>query len=518
MTSRKRSALEEENAAASNLYSWEKGINASWEAVKEDEQGNIIPLSSNAERDRIHLLKKARITQSIRRGLIRFLVVAVDLSQSAGEKDYRPSRLEVCKQQLQQFFVQFYDQNPISQLSLMVTRDRLAEKVSDLSGNPKHHIQKLQTLLEVRGLASLQNTLQLASAMLKHIPNYGSREILIVYNSLSSCDPGNIFDTIDVMRSLRIRVHVICLSAELFICKHIAEVTGGMFAVALDQQHLRDLLSQLTVPPADITSATDPALNVTDFIFMGFPKRSFDPYPLFSYDGRRVTLSSSAYVCPRCVTRATEIPTQCCVCNLQLNSSSHIARSFHHLFPVPLFVEYTVHVSGNSGGQRQSFTALLYRHAPPAPPLPQLETENTSQSLVLSLTSQKQNEEVPMTPPPPPPPSSPPASPTTSTSSSPPPPPPPDLSPPRHTSAAKTSAPPPQRSDNRNGRSSEEADEEVADETVELTSPELSRCRGCLTSLLRENKVIFRCLTCSHFFCVDCDVFIHETLHNCPGC
>ncbi len=422
MTSRKRSALEEENAAASNLYSWEKGINASWEAVKEDEEGNIIPLSSNAERDRIHLLKKARITQSIRRGLIRFLVVAVDLSQSAGEKDYRPSRLEVCKQQLQQFFVQFYDQNPISQLSLMVTRDRLAEKVSDLSGNPKHHIQKLQTLLEVRGLASLQNTLQLASAMLKHIPNYGSREILIVYNSLSSCDPGNIFDTIDVMRSLRIRVHVICLSAELFICKHIAEVTGGMFAVALDQQHLRDLLSQLTVPPADVTSATDPALNVTDFIFMGFPKRSFDPYPLFSYDGRRVTLSSSAYVCPRCVTRATDIPTQCCVCNLQLNSSS------------------------------------------------------------------------------------------------PPPPPPPDLSPPRHTSAAATSPPPPQRSENRNGRSSEEADEEVADETVELMSPELSRCRGCLTSLLRENKVIFRCLTCSHFFCVDCDVFIHETLHNCPGC
>jgi transcription initiation factor TFIIH subunit 2 len=26
------------------------------------------------------------------------------------------------------------------------------------------------------------------------------------------------------------------------------------------------------------------------------------------------------------------------------------------------------------------------------------------------------------------------------------------------------------------------------------------------------------CPDCKNVFCVDCDSFLHETLHNCPGC
>jgi len=72
---------------------------------------------------------------------------------------------------------------------------------------------------------------------------------------------------------------------------------------------------------------------------MGFPKRVSDTMMGFAYDGHKIVSTITAFVCPRCCTRATEIPTQCCVCGLQLNSSSHIARSHHHLFPVPLFHE-----------------------------------------------------------------------------------------------------------------------------------------------------------------------------------
>lgn len=28
----------------------------------------------------------------------------------------------------------------------------------------------------------------------------------------------------------------------------------------------------------------------------------------------------------------------------------------------------------------------------------------------------------------------------------------------------------------------------------------------------------YRCSRCSSDFCIDCDVFVHEVLHNCPGC
>ena len=28
----------------------------------------------------------------------------------------------------------------------------------------------------------------------------------------------------------------------------------------------------------------------------------------------------------------------------------------------------------------------------------------------------------------------------------------------------------------------------------------------------------YECTTCGSFFCIDCDVFAHEVVHNCPGC
>lgn len=28
----------------------------------------------------------------------------------------------------------------------------------------------------------------------------------------------------------------------------------------------------------------------------------------------------------------------------------------------------------------------------------------------------------------------------------------------------------------------------------------------------------YECETCGEHFCIDCDVFCHEVVHNCPGC
>lgn len=45
----------------------------------------------------------------------------------------------------------------------------------------------------------------------------------------------------------------------------------------------------------------------------------------------------TAYVCPRCGSRCCELPNECAVCGAMLILSSHLARSFHHLFPLPDF-------------------------------------------------------------------------------------------------------------------------------------------------------------------------------------
>jgi transcription factor Ssl1 len=41
----------------------------------------------------------------------------------------------------------------------------------------------------------------------------------------------------------------------------------------------------------------------------------------------------------RCKGRVVELPCSCHICGLTLVSSPHLARSFHHLFPVHAFAE-----------------------------------------------------------------------------------------------------------------------------------------------------------------------------------
>ena len=61
-----------------------------------------------------------------------------------------------------------------------------------------------------------------------------------------------------------------------------------------------------------------------------------------------------------------------------------------------------------------------------------------------------------------------------------------------------------------------------------------THCYGCQTALpplkppqKETNGIIsevpsgtqrFECPSCHNHFCIDCDLFCHETLHNCPGC
>lgn len=33
----------------------------------------------------------------------------------------------------------------------------------------------------------------------RHLPSHGSREVVVVFGSLTTCDPGNIHDTIDAL-------------------------------------------------------------------------------------------------------------------------------------------------------------------------------------------------------------------------------------------------------------------------------------------------------------------------------
>ena len=60
--------------------------------------------------------------------------------------------------------------------------------------------------------------------------------------SLTTCDPGDIHNTIQACRAANIRCSVISLAAEVRVYKKLAKDTDGVFSVILDDVHLRDLL------------------------------------------------------------------------------------------------------------------------------------------------------------------------------------------------------------------------------------------------------------------------------------
>mmetsp|Transcript_3700 Transcript_3700/g.16249 ORF Transcript_3700/g.16249 Transcript_3700/m.16249 type:complete len:402 (+) Transcript_3700:95-1300(+) len=316
---------------AASLKAWEKHYQAerTWEDLEEDETGRLrITHGDKQYREKRRKIAMAAANSHVCKGMIRFLYVVVDLSQAVNEADMRPSRLAVVSGILYKFFREYFNQNPLSQLGLVVTRNGIAERLTELSGSPESHITALKENLEAAGDMSIQNSLEQVQSSLAQLPTYGTREVLFVVSALSSCDPGNVHTAIAAAKSANVRVSVVSVAAELHICRRMTEETGGMFGVSQSQHHLEDLLMAHAPPPPLNEQATKASL-----VEMGFPqKRPLDKGAFFSGRG-------GEYVCPRCASRVEELPAQCSVCSLTLVSSPHLARSYHHLFPVAPFEE-----------------------------------------------------------------------------------------------------------------------------------------------------------------------------------
>ncbi|KAJ8768819.1 hypothetical protein K2173_023723 [Erythroxylum novogranatense] len=393
---------EEDDLDEDGMDAWERTYTdeRSWESLQEDESGLLRPIDNKAiyhaqYRRRLRSLSTAGNAARIQKGLIRFLYVVVDLSRAAGVMDFRPSRMAMIAKHVEAFIREFFDQNPLSQMALVTIKDGVAHCLTELGGSPEAHIKTLMGKLGCSGDSSLQNALELVHGYLDPIPSYGHREVLILYSSLSTCDPGDIMETIQKCKQSKLRCSVIGLAAELFICKHLCQETGGSYSVALDEGHFKELILEHAPPPPAIAE-----FAIANLIKMGFPQRAAEG-SISICSCHKEAKVGEGYICPRCKARACELPTECRICGLTLVSSPHLARSYHHLFPIAPFDDL--------------------------PPSRQSEPHNRSHRT----------------------------------------------------------------------------------------------CFGCQQSLLiTGNKpgLCVACPKCKHTFCLDCDIYIHESLHNCPGC
>lgn len=78
---------------------------------------------------------------------------------------------------------------------------------------------------------------------------FSSREVVLLSASLSTCDPGDVFQTVEAAVAARVRCTVIALAAQMHLLKHLAYVTGGTSHVVLDEPHFKELLFAVTLPP-----------------------------------------------------------------------------------------------------------------------------------------------------------------------------------------------------------------------------------------------------------------------------
>lgn len=235
----------------------------------------------------------------------------------------------------------------------------------------------------------------------------------------------------------QITVTVIGLAAQVAICRTLVTRTNpginstDLYGVALNEQHYRDLFMRATTPPVTAHPSTAPTgdereediAGKSSLLMMGFPSRIVEASKSLCACHSRPT--RGGYLCSRCSSKVCALPSTCPACGLTLILSTHLARSYHHLFPLRNWAEVSWARASKHSDQPACFGCQT-----PFPTIPSRETQLAR----------------------------------------------------RNKSSANQGA----STKGREGGVSESGR--------------------------------YECATCARFFCIDCDVFAHEIVHNCPGC
>src|SRR3989338_4284680 len=140
---------EEEDQQKKKQHKWEGEYLHAWKGIEEskEERENAELRRRLAKRESRNKRAKAEETSEgsslVKRGLSRHVVVVADISLAGEQVDYRPCRGESMIQNLSLFVSTFFQENPISQLSVVVAHNSVAEKLTELSGNAAKHTAAL---------------------------------------------------------------------------------------------------------------------------------------------------------------------------------------------------------------------------------------------------------------------------------------------------------------------------------------------------------------------------------------
>ena len=119
-----------------DYFSWEASYSKVWSVILDDDFDSI----QNSIK-KFNALQQKRLTRNIslipglKKGLIRNFIIIIDASKVGNETDLYPTRIKWLLNRIKEFSNEYFEQNPLCQLGILITKDGIAEKVSDLTSN-----------------------------------------------------------------------------------------------------------------------------------------------------------------------------------------------------------------------------------------------------------------------------------------------------------------------------------------------------------------------------------------------
>ncbi|KAI3385563.1 hypothetical protein SNEBB_008543 [Seison nebaliae] len=244
------------------LYSWEEEYRYSWNQIQEDEKGcldeyirnfELLTESNRLENERARMKFKSKTS---RKNLMRHLVIVVDASECENDTDIWPTRFHVIRRQVVRFVRQFFDENPLSHIGIIIGRNEEAERIVKFGATPKQCCDAFTNFCNreknsdgyiCQGTFSLHACLDLVVGTLKTVPMEAARSAIILTSSLNTNDSQNVYERITKLNTMNTQCSVISLVGEVFVFQQMAKLTKGKYFVAVDETDMMNILDEYFV-------------------------------------------------------------------------------------------------------------------------------------------------------------------------------------------------------------------------------------------------------------------------------
>lgn len=322
------------------FHRWEQ-TGKSWDGISTNNEGHLVwqygesnQFQSETERKRRELLGKQR-------GLIRSLALVIDITETGlAQREFGQSRIVILVKSLNRFISSFFDENPLSMMTIIATYNYRAKVLSSLSRNVEEHLNAINTLSDINSIGepSIYNSVFVSTSVLRSSVPCATKEILFIYGSFKTCDPKPIQASLDMLKqNPPCVVSCIGFDARFEIMERITRETNGKYLIMSSIEHFADILDSFVQPPGWLEKT-----QKMQFLPFGFPKTTldmptFDLEKVYREQKEKVIPEAANMMCPQCGTRVLQLPCYCPCCSHLLFSVGHLTRAKHHLRPINSF-------------------------------------------------------------------------------------------------------------------------------------------------------------------------------------